>query len=87
MKLFKILTIFISLFLLGVLVLFFGLIIEDSKLVIIITRIGLALIAIGYLIFIIFWKCPFCQKHLPYQDFWKIKHCPHCGNKIDIFKD
>lgn len=34
----------------------------------------------GYIVFLIFWKCPYCGKHLPWQ--MGLDFCPYCGGTL-----
>lgn len=54
----------------------------DSKFPII-TIAGVILACMGFLFFLIFWRCPFCHKHLPFQGMMGMENCPYCGNKLD----
>ncbi len=42
--------------------------------------IGLLLVAI-FILEVIFWRCPSCEKPLPRAV--KVKYCSHCGKEID----
>ena len=44
---------------------------------------GLIITCIGFIYFLIFWRCPFCRKQLPFQGMFGMEYCPYCGNKID----
>lgn len=41
---------------------------------------GFILIAISLLTYVIYWRCPYCNRHL-YNTFF-IKRCPHCDKKL-----
>ena len=39
---------------------------------------------VGYLITCFFWRCPGCNRTLPYRGPWLTLHyCPHCGEYIE----
>ena len=44
---------------------------------------GIIIACIGYLYFLIFWRCPFCHKHLPFNGMIGMVSCPYCGNELD----
>ena len=44
---------------------------------------GVIITCIGFIYFLIFWRCPFCRKHLPFHGMIGMVNCPYCGNKID----
>ena len=44
---------------------------------------GIIIACIGFLFFLIFWRCPFCRKHLPFHGMIGMVNCPYCGNKLD----
>ena len=45
--------------------------------------VGLIIACIGYVYFLIFWRCPFCHELLPFYGRSGIVSCPYCGNKLD----
>ena len=42
---------------------------------------GIVIIIIGFLIRIIFYRCPQCGVSIPWRPL-NIKHCPNCGKKL-----
>lgn len=44
---------------------------------------GISIACIGFLFFLIFWRCPFCRKHLPFHGMIGMVNCPYCGNKLE----
>lgn len=44
---------------------------------------GVIIACIGYIYFFIFWRCPFCHKHLPFDGVIGMVSCPYCGNSLD----
>lgn len=44
---------------------------------------GLIIACIGFIYFLIFWRCPVCQMPLPFHGMIGMVNCPYCGNKID----
>lgn len=42
---------------------------------------GIVFLALGYIVFVIFWKCPSCHRHLPLQI--GMGCCPYCGETLD----
>ena len=44
---------------------------------------GVVIVCIGYVFFFLFWRCPFCHKHLPFNGMIGMENCPYCGNEID----
>lgn len=45
------------------------------------TILGIVMIIIGFLIRIIFYRCPQCGAMIPWRPL-NIKHCPNCGKKL-----
>lgn len=45
--------------------------------------VGIIIACTGFLFFLIFWRCPFCHKHLPFHGMAGMVSCPYCGNKLD----
>lgn len=45
--------------------------------------VGIMIACIGFLFFLIFWRCPFCHKPLPFHGMIGMVSCPYCGNKLD----
>ncbi len=40
----------------------------------------------GLICFAVFWKCPSCEKHLPFRGqggVLRMEYCPYCGEKIE----
>ncbi len=46
--------------------------------------IGSLLTILGYILFLLFWKCPYCHKHLPANGLLGITTCPYCGNDLEL---
>ena len=42
---------------------------------------GVALILVGGVIVLLFWRCPHCGMGLPTRE-GNIRYCPHCGGKL-----
>lgn len=47
----------------------------------ILTAVGVALILVGGVIVLLFWRCPHCGMGLPSRE-GNIQYCPHCGGKL-----
>ncbi|KFI52274.1 hypothetical protein [Bifidobacterium biavatii] len=75
-----------SLIALGIVMLVVAILINERHVVImIVLGIGGLVIAIaGFILQLIFWKCPHCDKHLPTTGTFGMIRCPYCGN--DLFK-
>ena len=46
--------------------------------------IGILLTVLGFFLFLLFWKCPYCHMHLPFSGLLGIKFCPYCGNDLEL---
>ena len=48
------------------------------------TLLGVFSSLIGYILYGLFWKCPFCYKHLPYYGSLGMEFCPYCGTDLEL---
>ncbi|MFB0917537.1 MAG: hypothetical protein QMB63_00520 [Clostridiaceae bacterium] len=58
------------------------LIAKDSPYLQVVKTISVIIISVGFILMLLFWRCPNCKKSLPAREFF-IDYCPHCGHKID----
>jgi rubrerythrin len=42
---------------------------------------GIVIIIIGFLVRVIFYRCPECGVMIPWRPL-NVKHCPNCGKKL-----
>lgn len=73
--------------LLGILILIIGGIISGITPEItlaVLSILGLSVIILGYVFYILFWRCPFCHIPLPYAGSLTIQFCPHCGADLEL---
>ena len=45
------------------------------------TILGIVIIIIGFLVKVIFYRCPECGVMIPWRPL-NVKHCPNCGKKL-----
>ncbi|MEG2441902.1 MAG: hypothetical protein RSB37_10380 [Acetivibrio sp.] len=45
---------------------------------------GIIIALAGLFLFLLFWKCPSCNKRLPFHGLLGMENCPYCGNEINI---
>lgn len=66
----------------GSLLLIFSLFLDKYSAFLSIT--GVIIACLGFIYFMIFWRCPFCRKPLPSHGMIGMMLCPYCGNKLDF---
>jgi len=73
---------FIGLWLAGIVVIFLRFILPGlAEMGAVVIIVGLALAAIGFILGLVFFKCPHCGRHMPLRSGLPTK-CPHCGKEL-----
>lgn len=67
----------------GMLAMIIAVIIKQGPFVPILGIAGLLIFCSGCIYFLIFWRCPYCHRHLPTQGMIGMTHCPYCGTELD----
>ena len=49
---------------------------------IVVAVLGLLLLLTGFVVQVLFWRCPHCHGYLGRPGFGRIAYCPHCGEPL-----
>lgn len=56
----------------------------DNNLQIFLSIASFIIMCLSFIFLFIFWKCPSCDRHLPFQGSLGMKKCPYCGNDLGL---
>lgn len=69
---------------LGFFLLLIAVILKEGIIAMVLGILGLIIFIAACIFFLIFWRCHWCYRWLPYQGIYSMQCCPFCGTDLEL---